>query len=120
MSIPTYGPATPQMEPSTTVWLVCKGTDPGAPLCDSESTGRAYAETRYREDEDPDEPAALRWDEYGELLDDTDEEFPETGWRVELSPDFDVSHETRGPTRAVAASDLHCSAARRERAVGQT
>ncbi|WP_026058007.1 hypothetical protein [Streptomyces sp. SS] len=44
---------------------------------------RAYAETRYREDEDPDGPAVLRWDGEGELIDETlDPSYPYTGWTV--------------------------------------
>ncbi|MFE5730235.1 hypothetical protein ACFQ7A_04885 [Streptomyces sp. NPDC056528] len=79
--VPAYetvpGPV-PTIEPAVQVWLVVRDTDPGATPCDSESTARAYAEARYREDEDPEEPAVLRWDEDGELLDDTEY----TGWRV--------------------------------------
>lgn len=64
------------------VWLVTRGEDPGAVPCADESTARAFAETRYREDEDPDEPAVLRWDDDGELVDETLPGYQGTGWTV--------------------------------------
>ncbi|WP_371558724.1 hypothetical protein OG416_39165 (plasmid) [Streptomyces longwoodensis] len=70
-------------DPQPAVWLVTRGEDPGATPAEDEATARAYAEGRYREDEDPDEPAVLRWDDEGELIDDTlDPSYPYTGWTV--------------------------------------
>ncbi|MGW6412188.1 hypothetical protein ACWF95_34045 [Streptomyces vinaceus] len=82
------------VEPSPTVWLVTRGEDPGARAAEDEATARAYAEARYREDEDPDDPAVLRWDEDGELVDETlDPSYPYTGWTVR-------------PERLLRATDL--------------
>jgi hypothetical protein len=71
-----------------TVWLVTRAEDPGAIPCADEATARAYAEDRYREGEDPDDPAVLRWDEDGELL--VDDAIPGsyqgTGWTVWETP----------------------------------
>ncbi|MFF0429966.1 hypothetical protein ACFYUJ_37055 [Streptomyces sp. NPDC004520] len=83
VTVATYASApAPMPMPVAQVWLVARDTDPGAIPCDSESTAHAYAEAKYREDEDPEEPAVLRWDEDGELLDETATHFPFTGWRV--------------------------------------
>lgn len=81
-SVPmTLGADSPADRP--TVWLVTRAEDPGATPCVDEATARAYAEERYREDEDPADPAVLRWDDDGELIDDA---FPGsykgTGWTV--------------------------------------
>ncbi|ELP69515.1 hypothetical protein PV735_46665 [Streptomyces turgidiscabies] len=63
------------------VWLVTRAEDPGAIPCEDEATARAYAETRYRQDEDPAAPAVLRWDEDGELVDETlPSSYQGTGW----------------------------------------
>lgn len=64
------------------VWLVTRAEDPGAIPCVDEATARAYAEERYREDEDPDAPAVLRWDDDGELMDDSLPSYQGTGWTV--------------------------------------
>lgn len=65
------------------VWLVTRAEDPGAIPCEDEATARAYAEGRYREDEDPDDPAVLRWDEDGELIDHSiPGSYQGTGWTV--------------------------------------
>ncbi|MFJ2561352.1 MULTISPECIES: hypothetical protein [unclassified Streptomyces] len=70
-----------------TIWLVTRAEDPGAIPCVDEATARAYAEQRYREDEDPDDPAVLRWDDDGELVDDA---FPGSyqgaDWTVSETP----------------------------------
>ena len=74
-------------EAQSTVWLVTRAEDPGAIPCVDEATGRAYAEERYREDEDPDAPAVLRWDEDGELVDETlPGSYQGTGWTVAETP----------------------------------
>lgn len=78
-----YGAWSSPAERHPAVWLVTRGEDPGAVAAEDEATGRAYAEARYREDEDPDEPAALRWDDDGQLLDETlDPSYPYAGWTV--------------------------------------
>lgn len=65
------------------VWLVTRAEDPGAIPCEDETTARAYAETRYREDDDPDVPGILRWDDDGELVDETlPGSYQGTGWTV--------------------------------------
>lgn len=68
--------------PRPAVWLVVRGEDPGAIPCADEATARAFAQTRYREDEDPAEPAVLRWDDDGELVDETLSGDQGTGWTV--------------------------------------
>ncbi|MEU2514739.1 hypothetical protein [Streptomyces syringium] len=68
--------------PELAVWLVVRGEDPGAVPCADQATARAFAEARYREDEDPDDPAVLRWDEDGELIDETLPGYQGTGWTV--------------------------------------
>ncbi|MGW3491900.1 hypothetical protein [Streptomyces sp. NRRL F-5630] len=69
--------------PEPTIWLATRAEDPGATPAEDEATARAYAEARYREDEDPDEPAVLRWDDDGELIDETlVDSDPFTGWTV--------------------------------------
>lgn len=61
--------------------------DPGATPCEDEATARAYAEGRYREDEDPDDPAVLRWDEDGELMDHSiPGSYQGAGWTVAKTP----------------------------------
>ncbi|MFF1700032.1 hypothetical protein ACFVXC_41430 [Streptomyces sp. NPDC058257] len=78
-----YGAWGSPAEQRPAVWLVTRAEDPGATPAEDEATGRAYAEARYREDEDPDEPAVLRWDADGELIDETlDPSYPYTGWTV--------------------------------------
>ncbi|GAA0706957.1 hypothetical protein GCM10009548_94960 [Streptomyces malaysiensis subsp. malaysiensis] len=69
------------------VWLVTRAEDPGAIPCVDEATARAYAEGRYREDEDPDDPAVLSWDEDGELMDAAiPGDYQGTGWTVWETP----------------------------------
>ncbi|MFF4647458.1 hypothetical protein [Streptomyces sp. NPDC001389] len=71
------------MSERRTVWHITRGEDPGAIAAEDEATARAYAEARYREDEDPADPALLRWDDEGELLDETlDPSHQYTGWTV--------------------------------------
>ncbi|MFC5149028.1 hypothetical protein [Streptomyces aureoversilis] len=68
--------------PRLAVWLVVRGEGPGAVPCADGATARAFAEARYREDEDPAEPAVLRWDGDGELVDETLPGYQGTGWTV--------------------------------------
>ncbi|MFF8902528.1 hypothetical protein ACF082_34225 [Streptomyces lydicus] len=82
-------PHEPAAEPQRTVWLVTRGEDPGAIPCQDEATARAYAEERYREEEHPDDPAALRWDEDGELMDYSipgSYQGMGTGWNIAETP----------------------------------
>jgi hypothetical protein len=73
-------------DPRPTMWLVARGTDPGATPAEDEAVARAYAEVKYREDEHPDDiaDAVLTWESdegtsgYAELLD----RGQETGWHV--------------------------------------
>ncbi|MFH8343123.1 hypothetical protein [Streptomyces sp. AM6-12] len=73
-------------DPQPAVWLVARGTDPGAIPAVDEAVARAYAEAKYREDEHPDDvaDAVLTWegdDEgtgYADLLD----RGQDTGWHV--------------------------------------
>ncbi|MCT9105377.1 hypothetical protein [Streptomyces mirabilis] len=82
-------PREPAAEPQPTIWLVTRGEDPGAIPCVDEATARAYAEERYREDEDPDDPAVLRWDEDRELMDDSipgSYQGMGAGWKIAETP----------------------------------
>lgn len=77
------------MSEQRTIWLVTRGEDPGAIPCEGEATARAYATNGWIEDEyNGDETeAVLRWDDDGELMDDSiPGSYQGTGWTVSETP----------------------------------
>ncbi|RNG26159.1 hypothetical protein [Streptomyces botrytidirepellens] len=81
----------------TIYWLATRGDDPGGTVCEDKPTARAYAETRWIEDEYNGDPtqAALRWDKDNDLIDEAiPSSFQDTGWSISPAPLLRLSDVT--------------------------
>ncbi|MFC9067943.1 MULTISPECIES: hypothetical protein [Streptomyces] len=71
-----------------TVWLVVRGEDPGATPCADREAAMRYATLKWIEDEyngEDAEATSLRWED-DELMDDSQPDWPGTGWAVFKAP----------------------------------